>query len=125
MEHITYLPNIKSGDIMCWSACSQTYYAGVFTLMDDTQTYAVIEKPDGGGITMMGQGNAFYAGGENLRIVLSMPESTDLHALTYSNDMVDPKATDVGAMTTVCYEDSTGEDYNDFYFNIASWHSAA
>ncbi len=124
MEQIVYLTEINTGDVMVWSACAQTSYQGDLTLMDDTETYASIHKDNGGGIDLLGSGKAFYNGGENLRIVLSMPESSDLHYQAFTNPILKPSEEVAGTITSICYEDSINEDFNDFYFNIVAWREA-
>lgn len=125
MENIYLLPDVQKGDFMYWNCISQTYYNGILTIKDDTCVYATIEKTDRkSSLQTLGAGSALYEGGANLRVELSMPECTDLKCAGVTSDTLAPSGKVVGQTSSLCYEDSTNDDFNDFYLNIVSWHHA-
>lgn len=52
---------------------------------------------------------------------IDIPQSSEIRQSISANSITDSLARKVGQIYTFCIEDSTDEDYNDFYINIAAW----
>lgn len=52
---------------------------------------------------------------------IDIPQSSEILQSISANSITDSLARKVGQIYTFCIEDSTDEDYNDFYINIAAW----
>lgn len=52
---------------------------------------------------------------------IGIPQSSEIRQSISANSITDSLARKVGQIYTFCIEDSTDEDYNDFYINIAAW----
>ena len=90
------LTEIKKGYNIAWTVCSQCLFTGTITLTDDAGT-VYFQYPKTNSSTsyqVLGQGHRDFTG-----------DVLYLHVEVYS----------------FCIEDSTDEDYNDFYINIVGW----
>lgn len=52
---------------------------------------------------------------------IDIPQSSEIRQSISANSITDSLARKVGQIYTFCIEDSTDEDNNDFYINIAAW----
>lgn len=52
---------------------------------------------------------------------IDIPQSSEIRQSISAISITDSLARKVGQIYTFCIEDSTDEDYNDFYINIAAW----
>ena len=52
---------------------------------------------------------------------IDIPQSSEIRQSISANSITDSLARKVGQIYTFSIEDSTDEDYNDFYINIAAW----
>lgn len=52
---------------------------------------------------------------------IDIPQRSEIRQSISANSITDSLARKVGQIYTFCIEDSTDEDYNDFYINIAAW----
>jgi hypothetical protein len=117
-----YLRNFQNGDYMCWHVCTQCGNLGTVEVKDDKVTYFTAKKtsPDWK-LQHLAQGSAFYQGGTNLRVEITIETNYDLDVSPSSAAILDKSANNVGYIYTFCVEDSTDADYNDFYINIVAW----
>jgi hypothetical protein len=124
MASISYPVNfVEKNDYMCWHVCSQCYNLGTVVLRDDSTQYFTAEKTSTStDLQHIAKGGDFYKGGSNLRFEINIPASKNITASVSRDGITDGKGANVGALNTFCVEDSTDQDYNDLYINIAAWH---
>lgn len=114
----------KKNDYMVWHVCTQCLNLGKIVFKDDSKTYFSVEKSSySTDLQHIGQGGAFYEGGSNLRIELTVYNSgVDQKASINSFGITDNVGGIVGNGYNFCIEDGTDNDYNDFYINVVAWN---
>lgn len=120
----TYLiTNFQKGDFMAWTVCSQCLSCGTITLKDDNTTYfTAVKQSPSTDLQLISQGSNTYNGGPHLRIEVSLPSGYNVKQCILSSNIVDDVSNIVGYLYNYCIEDSTDNDYNDYYVNLAAWH---
>ncbi|SFR64779.1 hypothetical protein [Anaeromicropila populeti] len=115
--------NIEKGNIMFWSVCTQCGSHGVVTLKDDQQTYFTAKKDtDDWNLQSLAQAYAIYQGGDNLRLEVEVTyPNADIEQSINSYNITDPSSNIVGYGYNYCIEDSTDNDYNDYYIDLVAW----
>lgn len=123
MAKRTYsLSNVVKNDFIYWNVCSQAANLGEIVICDDQFRYATIRKTSSSTeLQQLGTGYAVYNGGNNLRIELDVPQSREIDANSFSSNITDKNGRIVGVAVTLCFEDGTDKDYNDFYVNFVAW----
>lgn len=117
-----FLQNFKKNDYMCWHVCSQCYNLGSVVFRDDNTTYFKAEKKSHStDVQHLAQGSAYYTGGTNLRLEISIETSSNLQTSNASDAILDSKSRNVGFVYDYCIEDSTDDDFNDIYVNVVAW----
>ena len=116
------LTEIKKGYNLSWYVCSQCYYAGTIKLYDDTgKVYFSCSKTSGSSsYQSLAQGHDDFTGNE-LYLSVEIPQSTKIQQSITANSVTDAHAVKVGQVYGFCIEDSTDEDYNDFYIDVVGW----
>lgn len=117
-----YLNNINQGDIMFWSLCSQTASTGSIVLKDDNQTYFNKIKDDSStNLEVIANDSAVYGGGANLRIEVVLNDGCNINQIINSYNITDPSSKTLGCAYNYFLEDSTDNDFNDYYINVVAW----
>lgn len=117
-----FVENFKKGDYMCWHVCSQCYNTGTIVFRDDSKVYFTAEKKSTStSVQPLAQGSAHYNGGSNLRFDISVDTGTNLQVSPSSDGILDSSGRNVGCIYDFCVEDSTDNDFNDFYINVVAW----
>ena len=95
------LTEIKKGYNLSWYVCSQCYYTGT-------------------SYQSLAQGHVDFTGNE-LYLSVEIPQSTEIRQSITANSVTDAHAVKVGQVYGFCIEESTDEDYNDFYIDVVGW----
>lgn len=116
---------VKEGEYMVWSVCSQTASRGLIVLRDDEQIYDTVSK-DNTSTELQdltkGTKGAFYGGGGNLRFEVTIHDALRPQLGCKSiNGIIDGEARIVGHTVNICIEDYNDNDYNDYYITFAAW----
>ena len=116
------LTEVKKGNNISWFIASQAYYTGSIKLSDESgKVYVDVSKrTTSTNYTVVGNGNFDYKGNK-LFLDIDIPQSSEIRQSISANSITDSLARKVGQIYNNCIEDSTDEDYNDFYINIAAW----
>ncbi|WP_347489868.1 hypothetical protein ABDB91_01560 [Desulfoscipio sp. XC116] len=119
-----YLENVRKNDYMCWHICSQCLNTGKIVLRDDSTVYLMVEKnTKSTSIQHLSQGADTYRGGANLRFEITVDTTAELRTSNAGDAILDSSGRNVGFIYNYCVEDSTDNDFNDFYLNIAAWRN--
>lgn len=117
-----YLPNIDEGNIMFWSLCSQTGSTGSIVLKDDNQIYFNKTKDDSSNnLQVITTDSAIYRGGANLRLEVVLNEGCNINQIINAYNIADSSSRTLGCSYNYCLEDSTDNDFNDYYINVVAW----
>ncbi len=123
-----YLDNIKKNDIMSWSLSSQTGTTGTITLQDDNnKIYFTAKKSaeDGYAFNVLQPSvqSAVYTGEAKLKLVVTLDQDTaEIKQNINAYSVVEPKSQEaLGCGYNIFIEDSTDNDYNDYYVNVVAW----
>jgi hypothetical protein len=113
----------NKNDYMVWNVCTQCVNTGKVELKDDSTKYFSMEKTNPGrDLQQLAKGGAFYKGGTNLRIEVTIYNtSTEQDASVNQFGITTRTGEMVGNGYTICVEDSTDKDYNDFYITLTAW----
>ena len=116
------LTEIKKGYNIAWTVCSQCLFTGTITLTDNAgKVYFQYPKTNRStSYQVLGQGYHDFTG-DVLYLYVDIPESAEINQSITANNVTDSHAGKVGQVYSFCIEDSTDEDYNDFYINIVGW----
>lgn len=115
------LSEISQGNNFCWYVCTQCMYSANVKIYDDTKTYFDGHKTTRStSLQVMGQGWADLAG-QQLKIDIDIPEASEIKQSLSSANISDTMGRKVGCVYDLCIEDSTDDDFNDIYLNIAAW----
>lgn len=116
------LTEIKKGYNIAWAVCSQCLFTGTITLTDNAgKVYFQYPKTNRStSYQVLGQGYHDFTG-DVLYLYVDIPESAEINQSITANNVTDSHAGKVGQVYSFCIEDSTDEDYNDFYINIVGW----
>ena len=118
------LTNIKEGTFLSWFATTQADFNTTMVLKDSKKTYFDKTRKDTNIEPPMAQGSGYYTG-KDLEVTINVPKAKDEDFKTFINTftLLDPSGKEVGYSFTVCGEDYTDNDYNDFYLNVMAWKS--
>lgn len=122
-NHVYKLQGIQKNDLLYWNCCSQTSRTGEIVIKDDQKVYATFSKtsPDAS-LQQLGTGSGAYQGGANLRVEIMIIDSGDpIDLVQTSGNITDRSGDLVGISFSLCYEDWSDKDYNDFYLNVMAW----
>ena len=116
------LTEIKKGYNIAWTVCSQCLFTGTITLTDNAgKVYFQYPKTNRStSYQVLGQGYHDFTG-DVLYLYVDIPESAEINQSITANNVTDSHAGKVGQVYSFCIEDSTDEDYNDFYIHIVGW----
>lgn len=123
-HHPFYLVEMTKGMFACWSITTQCCNDATVTILDDTgKVYATYTKAftQSHDLKILGQGSAIIEGNE-LRVNVDSSMSAELQASLSTYLISDLNARKVGAVTDICIEDQTDNDFNDVYINVVAWN---
>ncbi|MCD8136346.1 MAG: hypothetical protein LUH01_10535 [Parabacteroides gordonii] len=117
--------DVKKGDYMVWSVCSQAERTAMVELKDDSYVYATINKTSHSTELQdltSGTKGCLYKGGRNLRFEVTIFDaSAPQQGCKSVNGILDKKARFVGRTMSICIEDGIDNDFNDLYITLTSW----
>lgn len=93
------------------------------TLRDSRRTYFTQSKRSTRISPPLALGSDFVQG-EELTVIVDIPQSVSLKGVPHSNDIVTDLGNLVGKEFTLCLEDSGDDDYNDVAVSIIGWRNA-
>lgn len=114
------IPNFEKGLFMCWNMYTQAAYQITVTLKDSSGTYLTQSKQSTSINPALAEGNS-YINGDNLMLVVNIPQSSEIKASINSYTITRPDGQAAGYGFNLLVEDSTDEDYNDLYITMAAW----
>lgn len=113
---------IPKGYFMSWFVTTQAAFNVTVTLKDSVREYFSkskrsmnIDPP------LACSYSTVY--GDNLKITIDIPQSTQILGGPHSNDITTDDGTVVGKEFNLCLEDSGDKDYNDVAISIIAWKS--
>jgi hypothetical protein len=111
---------IPKGYFMSWFVTTQAAFRITVTLKDDKKTYFSNTKQSTDIDPPLAYGYD-YISGENLKIIVDIPQSKQILGSPHSNDITTDNGIVVGKEFNLCLEDSTDNDYNDVAISIVAW----
>jgi len=113
---------IPKGYFMSWFVTTQAGYKITVTLKDNSTTYFTASK-QGTNIDPPLACSYSTICGDNLKIMVDIPQSSQILGGPHSNDITTDDGTVVGKEFNLCLEDSHDMDYNDVAISIIAWKS--
>jgi uncharacterized protein YccT (UPF0319 family) len=112
----------KRNDYMVWHVISQCQNTGQVVLRDDTTKYFTAEKKNNScELQHISMGSAFFKGGANLRLEVTVYNTSTQDASVDQFEITTMTGERVGNGYVVCVEDYIDKDYNDFYITLTAW----
>lgn len=115
-----YVPNFFKGYFMTWNMNTQAAFKITVKLEDSSKTYVNNSDSSTNIDPPLAQGNSMIAG-DNLKLTVSVPQSSELKASINSYNITRDDGMIVGYGFNLCLEDSNDNDYNDLYVSMACW----
>lgn len=117
------LSEVKTGNFIFWTVCSQCQNLGTVVIRDNTKVYATIKKNScSTQFTLLAQDHNIYTGGSNFRIEVDIPNSKTIDSSSQSYAITDKEMNSVGHGYNICIEDAGDKDYNDIYIDFVAWN---
>lgn len=114
--------HIPKGYFMSWFVTTQAANKITVTLKDDSKEYFSASKQSTN-IDPPLACNYSTIYGNNLKITVDIPKSSQILGGPHSNDITTDDGTIVGKEFNLCLEDSGDKDYNDVAISIIAWKS--
>lgn len=112
----------KKGDFLVWSVCTQTSMLSTTTMkVGNKNIFEVKKTTTASTLQFLGQGNYDLSESDTPKLIVSIPQSTDIKSSIVAGAISDSKARAVGYSYSICIEDWTDDDYNDIYINVVGW----
>lgn len=118
------MPNIAQGTYMTWTFATQAANQICVTLKDSATVYLnnACRQSKTFGIIPGGQGFA-QVQGTGVNILVNVPNSNSLIAVTNAFALASPDGSNVGFGYNFAIEDSSDNDFNDLYATVVAWLS--
>lgn len=113
---------IPKGYFMSWFVTTQAAFKVTVTLKDNKKTYFSASKQNTHIDPPLAYGYDTIHG-DNLKITIDIPQSSQILGQPHSNDITTDDGTVVGKEFNLCLEDSNDKDYNDVAINVVAWKS--
>lgn len=113
---------IPKGYFMSWFVTTQAANKITVTLKDSSKTYFSASQQSTN-IDPPLACSYGTIGGDNLKITVDIPQSSQILGGPHSNDITTDDGTVVGKEFNLCLEDAGDKDYNDVAISIIAWKS--
>lgn len=113
---------IPKGYFMSWFVTTQSSAKITVTLKDDSKTYFTESKQSADIDPPLAIGYSTICG-DNLKLIVDIPQSSQIIGGPHSNDITTDNGTVVGKEFNLCLEDFIDKDYNDVAISIIAWKS--
>ena len=113
---------IPKGYFMSWFVTTQAANKIMVTLKDDSKEYFSASKQSTNIDPPLACSYSTICG-NNLKITVDIPKSSQILGGPHSNDITTDDGTVVGKEFNLCLEDSCDKDYNDVAISIIAWKS--
>lgn len=113
---------IPQGYFMSWFVTTQSSAKITVTLKDDSKTYFTESKQSADIDPPLAIGYSTICG-DNLKLIVDIPQSSQIIGGPHSNDITTDDGTVVGKEFNLCLEDFIDKDYNDVAISIIAWKS--
>ena len=118
------LEHIKKGDVIYVSACSQCASTGTISVEGPLSSPLVLRKTskDSNIRPLEGQCTAVVTGDGPIQLVVEIDVTCDLKVIKSGVLIADREGKEQGLHFAFDIEDSSDNDFNDYWVNVASWH---
>lgn len=121
------LDQYQKGNLIAWNISTQCWNSVKVRIYAGAKEYFSAKKPfeRSGQMHVIGLDHAVIDTDDDLKIEITIPESSEIKSNVVSGAISDRKARRVGYIYDICLEDGTDRDYNDVYINIVGWKNQA
>lgn len=121
------LDQYQKGNLVAWNISTQCWNSVKVRIYAGTKEYFSEYKPfeRSGQMHVIGLNHAVIDTDDELKVEISITESSDIQSSVVSGAIADRHARRVGYIYDICLEDGSDRDYNDVYINIVGWKNQA
>ena len=118
------LEHIKKGDVIYMSACSQCASTGTISVEGPLSNPLVLKKTskDSDIRPLEGQCTAVVTGDGPIQLKVEIDVDCDLKVIKSGVLIADREGKEQGLHFAFDIEDSSDNDFNDYWVNVACWH---
>lgn len=121
------LDQYQKGNLVAWNISTQCWNSVKVRIYAGAKEYFSEYKPfeRSGQMRVIGLNHAVIDTDDELKVEISITESSDIQSSVVSGAISDRHARRVGYIYDICLEDGSDRDYNDVYINIVGWKNQA
>ena len=119
------LEHIKKGDIIYIDACSQCASKAKITLEGVSPTIELVKNTGNCNLTKLGEGRSFSAEKTDdgpVQLKISIDNGSKMKVIKTGTILSDIEGTEKGLQYSFCIEDSTDNDFNDYFVTVVVFH---
>ena len=122
-ERVITLEHIKKGDIVYIDACSQCGSKAKITLEGVSPTIELVKSKDSCGLTRLEGGfSAEKKDDGPVQLKISIEKGSQMKVIKTGTIISDINGTEKGLQYSFCIEDSTDNDFKDYFITVVAFH---
>ena len=122
-ERVITLEHIRKGDIIFVEACSQCGSKAEITLEGVSPTIELVKSKDSCDLTRLEGGYSAEKKDDGpVQLKISIDNGSQMKVIKTGTILSDIEGIEKGLQYSFCIEDSTDNDFNDYFISVVAWH---